>query len=119
MLLESTANCSSADSPEKSALLSFDLRSTLLDSILHIILSFLPAWHSVQMSALLWRWRDLWCSVPFINIDERSFDVRVYDETKVWPAPCGEMDSSLFLPCLRLRYCSTQSMCPSGCSYVQ
>ncbi|RLM78303.1 hypothetical protein C2845_PM12G09590 [Panicum miliaceum] len=83
MLLESTANCSSADSPEKSALLSFDLRSTLLDSILHIILSFLPAWHSVQMSALLWRWRDLWCSVPFINIDERSFDVRGYDETKV------------------------------------
>ncbi|KAL6629483.1 hypothetical protein ACP70R_029248 [Stipagrostis hirtigluma subsp. patula] len=59
-----------------------DRLSTLPDCVLHIVLSFLPARHAVQTSVLSWRWRDLWCSMPCINIDEREFEVGGYRQIK-------------------------------------
>ncbi|KAK1681266.1 hypothetical protein QYE76_042114 [Lolium multiflorum] len=52
-----------------------DRLSALPDGVLHTILSFLPARQLVQTSLLSRRWKDLWCSTPCINIDEREFDI--------------------------------------------
>jgi hypothetical protein len=52
-----------------------DPLSALPDGVLHIILSFLPTRQLVQTSVLSRRWKDLWCSAPCINIDEREFDI--------------------------------------------
>jgi hypothetical protein len=52
-----------------------DLLSALPDGIFQIILSFLPARQAVQTIVLSWRWRDLWCLMPCINIDEQEFSV--------------------------------------------
>jgi hypothetical protein len=73
MLLEPTAKRACAGGPSGAS--TSDLLSALPDGVLHIILSFLPAWHAVQTCVLSRRWRDLWCSMPYINIDEREFGV--------------------------------------------
>jgi hypothetical protein len=52
-----------------------DPLSALPDGVLHTILSFLPARQLVQTSVLSRRWTDLWCSTPYIHIDEREFDI--------------------------------------------
>ncbi|KAM0888424.1 hypothetical protein ACQ4PT_028371 [Festuca glaucescens] len=52
-----------------------DRLSALPDGVLHAILSFLPARQLVQTSVLSRRWKNLWCSTPCINIDEREFDI--------------------------------------------
>ncbi|OEL31461.1 hypothetical protein BAE44_0007521 [Dichanthelium oligosanthes] len=55
-----------------------DRLSDLPDGILHVVMSFLPARHAVQTSVLSRRWRNLWCSMPSISINEREFEVRGY-----------------------------------------
>uniref|UniRef100_A0A0D9W5B3 F-box domain-containing protein n=1 Tax=Leersia perrieri TaxID=77586 RepID=A0A0D9W5B3_9ORYZ len=50
-----------------------DRLSALPDDLLHRILSFLPAMEVVQTTVLSRRWKDLWCSTPFIHIDDKEF----------------------------------------------
>ncbi|KAL6629481.1 hypothetical protein ACP70R_029246 [Stipagrostis hirtigluma subsp. patula] len=57
---------------------SVDRLSALPDGVLHIIMSFLPARHAVQTSVLSRCWRDIWCSMPCINIDDQEFEVNLY-----------------------------------------
>ncbi|EEE50504.1 hypothetical protein OsJ_30591 [Oryza sativa Japonica Group] len=43
--------------------------SDLPEGVLHHIMSFLDSRQAVQMCVLLQRWRNLWRSMPRINID--------------------------------------------------
>ncbi|CAA0834682.1 Unknown protein [Striga hermonthica] len=63
---------------------SIDRLSSLPDSILHHILSFLPTSRSVQTSILSRRWRHLWAHVPDIDFDGYTFDLEL-DEGKRFP----------------------------------
>ncbi|TVU14368.1 hypothetical protein EJB05_37831 [Eragrostis curvula] len=63
-----------AGSPSRSPTVTGDRLSSLPDTPLHTIMSFLPARQAVQTCVLSWRWRDLWCSMPCLNIDQREFD---------------------------------------------
>lgn len=45
-----------------------DRLSALPDCLLHAIMSLLPARHAVQTCALSRRWRDLWLSMPCLDI---------------------------------------------------
>ncbi|RLM73856.1 hypothetical protein C2845_PM15G09150 [Panicum miliaceum] len=51
-----------------------DRLSSLQDGLLHIILSFLTARQAVQTCVLSRRWRNLWRSMPCLDIDQREFD---------------------------------------------
>ncbi|KAF9589177.1 hypothetical protein IFM89_019493 [Coptis chinensis] len=46
-----------------------DRISSLPDEVLHYILSFLDMWYVVRTCILSKRWRSLWTSVPYINLD--------------------------------------------------
>ncbi|CAL4986886.1 unnamed protein product [Urochloa decumbens] len=50
-----------------------DLLSALPDSLLHVIMSSLKARQAVQTCVLSTRWRDLWRSVPCLDIDLAEF----------------------------------------------
>ncbi|KAK1683299.1 hypothetical protein QYE76_044147 [Lolium multiflorum] len=50
-----------------------DRLSDLPDGLIHYIMSFLTVREAVQTSMLSRRWEDLWCSMPFISIDEQDF----------------------------------------------
>uniref|UniRef100_A0A0D9W2N6 F-box domain-containing protein n=1 Tax=Leersia perrieri TaxID=77586 RepID=A0A0D9W2N6_9ORYZ len=50
-----------------------DILSALPDCLLHIIMSFLPARQAVQTCLLSRRWRDLWRSMPCLDIDGDKF----------------------------------------------
>jgi hypothetical protein len=50
-----------------------DRLGDLPDGLLHTIMSFLPAPQVVRTSVLSRRWRDLWRSIPCINIEESEF----------------------------------------------
>ncbi|CAO2149562.1 unnamed protein product [Urochloa humidicola] len=50
-----------------------DLMSALPDCLLHVIMSSLKARQVVQTCVLSTRWRDLWRSVPCLNIDLAEF----------------------------------------------
>ncbi|XP_040379141.1 MEIOTIC F-BOX protein MOF-like [Oryza brachyantha] len=54
-----------------------DRLSALPDGVLHVILSFLPPPQMVRTTMLSRRWRDLWCSTPYINIDQPEFGIRI------------------------------------------
>uniref|UniRef100_A0A0E0QVV2 F-box domain-containing protein n=1 Tax=Oryza rufipogon TaxID=4529 RepID=A0A0E0QVV2_ORYRU len=49
--------------------------SDLPEGVLHHIMSFLDSRQAVQMCVLLQRWRNLWRSMPRINIDCKEFEV--------------------------------------------
>uniref|UniRef100_A0A0E0M564 F-box domain-containing protein n=1 Tax=Oryza punctata TaxID=4537 RepID=A0A0E0M564_ORYPU len=49
--------------------------SDLPEGVLHHIMSFLDSRQAVQMCVLSQRWRNLWRSVPGINIDCKEFEV--------------------------------------------
>ncbi|CAL5016841.1 unnamed protein product [Urochloa decumbens] len=51
-----------------------DRLSSLPDKLLHNIMSFLPAWQAVQTCVLSPTWRNLWRSMPCLDIDQREFD---------------------------------------------
>uniref|UniRef100_A0ACD5UVR3 Uncharacterized protein n=1 Tax=Avena sativa TaxID=4498 RepID=A0ACD5UVR3_AVESA len=50
-----------------------DRLSDLPDGLIHKIMSFLKAREAVQTCVLSRRWEDLWCSMPFLTIDEQEF----------------------------------------------
>ncbi|EEE60514.1 hypothetical protein OsJ_13832 [Oryza sativa Japonica Group] len=50
-----------------------DYLGTLPDYLLHKVMSFLPARQAVQTCVLSRRWRDLWRSMPCIDIDGDEF----------------------------------------------
>ncbi|CAO2144671.1 unnamed protein product, partial [Urochloa humidicola] len=50
-----------------------DLLSALPDCLLHVIMSSLKARQAVQTCVLSTRWRDLWRSVPCLDIDFDEF----------------------------------------------
>lgn len=50
-----------------------DRISCLADSILHHILSFLPAKDAVRTSVLSKEWQKLWISLPYLNFDDAHF----------------------------------------------
>ncbi|OEL20992.1 hypothetical protein BAE44_0017993 [Dichanthelium oligosanthes] len=50
-----------------------DRLSALPDALLYSVMSFLTARQAVQTSALSRRWRDLWYSMPCLDIDHREF----------------------------------------------
>uniref|UniRef100_A0A0D9ZHH6 F-box domain-containing protein n=1 Tax=Oryza glumipatula TaxID=40148 RepID=A0A0D9ZHH6_9ORYZ len=50
-----------------------DYLGTLPDCLLHKVMSFLPARQAVQTCVLSRRWRDLWRSMPCIDIDDDDF----------------------------------------------
>ncbi|KAF7005205.1 hypothetical protein CFC21_020346 [Triticum aestivum] len=50
-----------------------DRLSSLSDDLLHHVMSFLPMPEVVRTSLLSPRWRNLWCSTPFIRIDSQDF----------------------------------------------
>ena len=52
--------------------LSFDIISSLPNSLLGHILSFLPTRDSVATSVLSSRWRPLWTLVPVLHLDQRE-----------------------------------------------
>ncbi|KAF0887806.1 hypothetical protein E2562_004028 [Oryza meyeriana var. granulata] len=49
-----------------------DCLSTLPDCLLHTVMSLLPARQAVQTCALSRRWRDLWRSMPCLDIDDHE-----------------------------------------------
>ncbi|CAL5031924.1 unnamed protein product [Urochloa decumbens] len=51
-----------------------DRLSSLPDALLHVIMSFLPVRQAVQTCVLSRRWEDLWCTMPYLSIDQREFD---------------------------------------------
>ncbi|KAL6839775.1 hypothetical protein ACP4OV_030463 [Aristida adscensionis] len=53
-----------------------DRLSALPDSLLHTIMSFLTAQEAVQTCVLSQRWRNLWSSMPCLDIDQPEFKVR-------------------------------------------
>ncbi|KAL6652719.1 hypothetical protein ACP70R_011644 [Stipagrostis hirtigluma subsp. patula] len=53
-----------------------DRLSALPDGLLHRVLSFLPAQEVVHTTVLSKRWKDLWRSVPAINLNIRDFYTR-------------------------------------------
>ncbi|KAF7114272.1 hypothetical protein RHSIM_RhsimUnG0095700 [Rhododendron simsii] len=59
-----------------------DRISSLPDSILHQILSFIDTTSVVQTSVLSKRWRYLWTSVPNIHLDYDAFPGNFHCETK-------------------------------------
>ncbi|CAL5067951.1 unnamed protein product [Urochloa decumbens] len=50
-----------------------DLLSSLPDELLYCVMSFLTAQQAVQTGALSRRWRDLWYSMPCLDIDYHKF----------------------------------------------
>ncbi|CAN6363324.1 unnamed protein product [Urochloa humidicola] len=66
-----------------------DLLSALPDCLLHVIMSSLKARQAVQTCVLSTRWRDLWRSVPCLDVDLDEFRA----ETAA-PAGSGGEDSS-------------------------
>ncbi|GJN02863.1 hypothetical protein PR202_ga20252 [Eleusine coracana subsp. coracana] len=51
-----------------------DRLSSLPDGTLRAIMSFLTARQAVQTCVLSRRWKDLWYSIPCLDIDQREFD---------------------------------------------
>ncbi|KAL5737913.1 hypothetical protein ACOSP7_030674 [Xanthoceras sorbifolium] len=62
-----------------------DRISSLHDSILHHIFSFLPTKHVVQTCVLSKRWKNLWISLPYLHFDDESITgamgLEIYQET--------------------------------------
>ncbi|KAF7842767.1 F-box/LRR-repeat protein 25-like [Senna tora] len=50
-----------------------DRISSLLDDVVHLIISFLQTKFAVQTSLLSKRWRYLWTAIPSLHLDESSF----------------------------------------------
>ncbi|KAF8714802.1 hypothetical protein HU200_027331 [Digitaria exilis] len=70
---------------------------------------FLTARQSVQTCVLSRRWRNLWCSMPCLNIDQREFDTAVSSamgDPKVWE--CGRFEE--FVSNLVLKFHSASSL---------
>ncbi|GJM88596.1 hypothetical protein PR202_ga04674 [Eleusine coracana subsp. coracana] len=51
-----------------------DRLSLLPDDLLHNIMSFLTARQAVQTCLVSRRWRNLWRSMPCLNVDQREFN---------------------------------------------
>ncbi|CAN6241668.1 unnamed protein product [Urochloa humidicola] len=67
-----------------------DRLSSLPDKLLHNIMSFLPARQPVQTCVLSQRWKNLWRSMPCLDIDQREFDAvasRARGDRAAWE--CG------------------------------
>ncbi|TVU14383.1 hypothetical protein EJB05_37847, partial [Eragrostis curvula] len=60
-------------SSRKQAPTGVDRLSALPDELLHTVMSFLPAPQAVQTSELSQRWRELWRTMPCLDIDIRDF----------------------------------------------
>nr|CAB3452431.1 unnamed protein product [Digitaria exilis] len=54
---------------------SVDRLSDLPDGLIHTVFSFLPAPKVVPTCVLSRRWRSLWRTAPYINIDEKDFGI--------------------------------------------
>nr|CAB3452435.1 unnamed protein product [Digitaria exilis] len=62
-----------ASSPDVVA--AVDRLSNLPDGLIHTVMSFLPAPEVVRTCVLSQRWRSLWRSAPYINIDAQDFGI--------------------------------------------
>ncbi|CAM0958875.1 unnamed protein product [Alopecurus aequalis] len=60
-----------------------DRLTALPDALIHTIMSFLKAHQVVQTCVLAKRWRHLWRSVPFLDIDLPEFNSKVSDEAAI------------------------------------
>ncbi|KAA8523894.1 hypothetical protein F0562_010317 [Nyssa sinensis] len=68
--VQSTTQSIAVDSKSKRPKLSNDRISTLPDSVLCHILSFLPTKYAVRTSILSTKWKYLWTSVPSLDFDD-------------------------------------------------
>ncbi|KAI3753910.1 hypothetical protein L2E82_25975 [Cichorium intybus] len=68
-----------------------DYISNLPDCILHHILSFIPTEEVVKASILSTRWKNLWVSIPNIDIDDTLLHARGIDDRN----PLKELDLCL------------------------
>ncbi|KAL5730481.1 hypothetical protein ACHQM5_003294 [Ranunculus cassubicifolius] len=57
-----------------------DRISPLLDPLLYHILSFLQSKYVVQTCLLSKRWKDVWCSVPFLKLSEQLWTHKAHDD---------------------------------------
>ncbi|GMN28001.1 hypothetical protein TIFTF001_001886 [Ficus carica] len=70
-----------------------DRFSELPDTLIHLILSFLPTIDAVRMSLLSKRWRNIWYSLPVLD----------FDESTIAGGFNAKMFSKLVGKCLKLR----------------
>ncbi|CAL4991861.1 unnamed protein product [Urochloa decumbens] len=75
-----------------------DLLSALPDCLLHVIMSSLKARQAVQTCVLSTRWRDLWRSVPCLDIDLDEFRAETA-AVRTADAGCSISDHSIVLSC--------------------
>ncbi|CAN6228227.1 unnamed protein product [Urochloa humidicola] len=88
MMASKPATGSSGRCPDSA--IAEDRLSSLPDKLLHIIMSFLPARQAVQICVLSPRWKNLWRSMPCLNIDQPEFDAsasRARGDRAAWE--CG------------------------------
>lgn len=69
-----------------------DRISGLTDDLLGHILSFMPAWDAVRLSALSRRWRGAWAHAPVLNISDEQHPDRFLDFAGAALARYGQPD---------------------------
>ncbi|XBJ11576.1 putative F-box/FBD/LRR-repeat protein At4g03220 isoform X1 [Aegilops tauschii subsp. strangulata] len=92
-----------------------DRISGLTDDLLGHILSFMPVWEAVRLSALSRRWRGAWAHAPVLNISDKQHPDRFLDFAGAALARYGQPD----IPSLAVTIGRRSSLGPATAAWLR